>query len=123
MARVVHALGGAGLGAEVWGLGGGARAWGDVAEEGVQEGLVRERVFRCGLYVDEVAKVLLEILITICHLATMGDRGGRGRVRAGRDVEAGAADSSGGHAMSRIRRSNVGIGGGAWETRRVGAPA
>lgn len=111
------------MGAEVWGLGGRARAGRDVAEEGVQEGLVRERVFRCGLYVDEVAKVLLEILITICHLATMGDRRGRDRVRAGTVGEADAADSSGGHAMCRIRRSNAGIGVGAWETRRVGAPA
>lgn len=113
------------MSAEVWGLGGGTRAWRDVAEEGVQEGLVRERVFRCGLYVDEVAKVLLEILITICHLATMGVRRGRDRARAGRVGEAGAEDSSGGHAMCgiRFRRSNVGIGVGAWETRRVGTPA
>lgn len=120
MARVVHALGGAGLGAEVWGLGGGTRAWRDVAEEGVQESLVRERVFRCGLYVDEVAEVLLEIRITICHLATMGDGRGTERARAGRDGEAGVADSSGGHATCRIRRSNVWIGVGAWETGQVG---
>lgn len=85
VARIVHALGGAAVGTDVRGLGGRARAWRNVAEKRIQEGLVRERVFRCGLYVDEITKVLLEILITICHLATMCDsrewtgQGGSGR--------------------------------------------
>lgn len=56
---IVHALGGVAWRSSFGCLGAGARARRDTAEQGIQEGLVNERVLGSGLYVDQIAEVML----------------------------------------------------------------